>query len=200
MKAIILLLLSGVLSADSNLALVFWGSKVANKNATVLAAGDMVVSGKEQRYGMAIRLPLSFVLGSSLELGFGSEPEQEWQYNANKIKSSSHRGYVINTLYPVSDTVSGLFGMSLAREKLECTAGCSMVHSEDKLGFLKARLGWHAGLQWLMPLVPHVDSGLRIIYNLSAKHKYCYGLTSCVTKFEKSSNDLELQLMTIASF
>ena len=190
MKKILSLFLVSSLLADTHLGLVFWQNWHSNKNGTVTTEGDLKVTGTNNYFGAAVRLPFSLLMGSSLEAGMSFLPDQQWESAATKINVTGRKSYLLNTLYPLSEAISILAGASYNKQNLACTSGCNQVKAVDSF---TGKLGIHAGIQWLFPVVDHVASGVRVLYSIRGKHKYCYGLNNCSTNFEKSDGRMMFQ-------
>ena len=200
MKKTILLLLSSMVCANTNLGVVVWNAWHPKDNGKVAVDGDLLVSGKENYFGGALRLPFSFLMGSSLELGMSFLPNQTWTYGANSISVSDRKRYSLNTVYPVSDSISAMIGAYVQKNSLSCTSGCNFIEPKGLMGLVKGNVGWQAGLQWLEPVMSNLESGIRVLYTFGRDHSYCLGAQGCQTSFVHHDKRLMVQAVAMAGF
>lgn len=184
MRALILSLMMVVAYAASNTGVVIWASKHAKSTAN-----NAMQNNQGGRYfGGAIRLPFTLLMGSNIELGISNLPDQFWKDDLDELKITDRHDYVINSLYMLSDSMAVILGVDYFKQGL----------SPDFQERFSNHFNYHAGIEWTMPVVEHLDSGLRVLYNFNKSHDYCYG-ANCSTPFKIDQSQLELQMVAIAS-
>lgn len=189
MRFVIIALLSGSMYAASNAGIVLWLTKSLDGSASNLMSN----TGGSRSYGGAIKLPLTLLMGSNLEFGLSNLPDQSWNDPQQiELRITDRRKYIINSLYMLSDSISAILGLAYRKQELSCSTNCIF---QEKL---KNRFNYHVGIEWTMPVVEHLDSGLRVLYNFQRSHDYCYG-ANCSSQLKIDQKQLELQMVAIAS-
>lgn len=196
MKRIVLLFLAKILMANGSMGITALSSWVPSGYGQVVHSNDLKITGKSQYLGLALRLPLTLLMGSSLEFGMSFLPDQEWLYQANKISASGRKRYFINSMYSMTDSMSALIGLHMQKQDLVCISNCNTVKVKDYFGLLKGNIGAHVGYEWLLPEFSGINSGIRVLYNFSREHRYCLGQNDCSTNFIQSDSKVLFQVVS----
>ena len=182
------LMLCLVAQSFASTGIITW----AGKTSSEIANG--VNTGSNKLMGLGVRLPLTLLMGSNIELGMTKLPEVKLVYNSDNLTLSKRKSYVINSIYPLSDSMSALVGVDYLKQDLACSGIDCVMRS--KLG---SNIKWHVGFDWLLPVISHVDSGIRILYTNRDSQEYTYGTTASSSDITIKSKKLEFQLIAMTS-